>query len=223
MSSVRLNASRITEPGCCCPARFRYHATKFTGDSMLATITDPNIAMTRRDFLRTAGTLSGVLWSSSSALLALAPSPAWSLPLAILDSHAGEVLLKLSRHIYPHAKLDDAVYALVVNALDSAAADSALKTLLVDGVKALDAAAGGDWLTLPGDKQLAGVQGIAGKLFFEKVRSTAVVALYNNELAFAHFGYEGNAFKHGGGYLQRGFSDLNWLPAPTADASPPPA
>lgn len=189
---------------------------------MLAT-TDPNIAMTRRDFLRTAGTLSGVLWSSSSALLTLAPSASWALPLATLDSHAGEVLLKLTRHIYPHAKLDDAVYAMVVNALDGAAADGATKSLLVDGIKALDAAAGGDWLALSGDKQLAGLQTIAGNPFFEKVRSTAVVALYNNELAFAHFGYEGNAFKHGGGYLQRGFNDLNWLPAPAAAASPSPA
>lgn len=51
-----------------------------------------------------------------------------------------------------------------------------------------------------------------------------MVALYNNELAFAHFGYEGNAFpfQKGGGYLLRGFNDLKWLPNPTAQASPAP-
>jgi hypothetical protein len=49
-----------------------------------------------------------------------------------------------------------------------------------------------------------------------------VVSLYNNELAFAHFGYEGNAFEHGGGYLQRGFNDLTWLSPPSDKASPKP-
>ena len=60
---------------------------------------------------------------------------------------------------------------------------------------------------------------IARNPFFEKIRSTAVVSLYNNELAFAHFGYEGEAFSKGG-YLERGFNALTWLPAPSAEASP---
>lgn len=175
---------------------------------------------TRRDFLGTAGALSGLLWTSSTALLALAPSRGWALPLATLETHVGDVLLKLTRHIFPHEKLDDAVYAFVVKDLDGAAADSATKTLLTEGVAALDA--NGDWLALSAAKQLETVHAIADNPFFDKVRSTAVVSLYNNELAFAHFGYEGNAFKQGGGYLQRGFNDLKWLPAPPDAASPPP-
>jgi hypothetical protein len=70
-------------------------------------------------------------------------------------------------------------------------------------------------------RQLGVVESIAGDPFFEKVRSTAVVSLYNNELAFAHFGYEGSSFEKSG-YLNRGFDDLTWLPSPPETTSPQP-
>lgn len=177
--------------------------------------------LSRRRFLQGTGVILGTLWASSSVLLALAPSRAWALELKSLDERTGKALLAMTRHIFPHAKLDDAVYALVVKDLDAEAAGAAAtKDLLVSGVAALDKAAGGDWPALPKDKQLELVSAIAGNPFFEKVRGKAVVSLYSNELAFAHFGYEGNAFEHGGGYLMRGFNDLKWLPSPPATASP---
>ena len=173
----------------------------------------------RRQFLTTASVITGSLWASSSALLALAPGPVWALELKTIDERAGRVLLQVARHIFPHPSLDDAVYAFVVRDLDAAAKDAAVKTLLVDGVKQLDAAANGDWLKLDDAARLAAVTRIARNPFFEKIRGTAVVSLYNNELAFAHFGYQGETFSKGG-YLERGFNDLTWLSAPPAAASP---
>lgn len=175
--------------------------------------------ITRRQFLAASTTLIGTLWASSSALLALAPSRVWALDLKAFDERTGRALLAVTRQIFPHESLDDAVYALVVKALDEGAATSADKALLSDGVQALDQAAGGDWLALTPAARLAEVTKIARNPFFEKIRSTAVVALYNNELAFAHFGYQGEAFSKGG-YLERGFNDLKWLAAPPAVASP---
>ena len=178
--------------------------------------------VTRRHFLSSSSVLVGTLWASSAALIALAPSQLWALELKTLDERIGRVLLGVTREIFPHEKLDDAVYALVVKALDEAAGTPAPDhDLLKLGVAALDQAAGGDWLALAPAARLAAVTKIARNPFFEKVRSTAVVALYNNELAFAHFGYQGEAFSKGG-YLERGFNDLAWLPAPPADASPAP-
>ena len=175
---------------------------------------------TRRGFLRASGRLSGTLWLASTGITALAPSSAWSLELMALSSDEGRVLQQLSRHIFPHDTLDDAVYALVVKDLDSAAlGDTAMKRLLQDGVAALHASASGDWLAGSSAAQLASVTAIAGNPFFDAVRSTAVVSLYNNELAFAHFGYPGGSFEHGG-YLHRGFDDLDWLPAPPPHVSP---
>ena len=175
----------------------------------------------RREFLKGTGILVGTLWASSTALITLAPGRVWALELKVLDERTGKALLVFTRQILPHAKLDDAVYALVVKDLDAEAAGSAdVKKLLTEGAAGLDKAAGGDFTAAAKDKQSEITASLAKTPFFEKVRSKAIVSLYNNELAFAHFGYEGNAFQKGGGYLLRGFNDLKWLPAPSAKASP---
>jgi hypothetical protein len=48
---------------------------------------------------------------------------------------------------------------------------------------------------------------------FELLRSTAVVELYDNPAVWKAFGYEGPSV-HLGGYVSRGFDDLDWLPDP---------
>ena len=185
----------------------------------LRDITRPKFS--RREFLKGTGTLVGTLWASSTALITLAPSRVWAIELKALDERTGKVLLVFTRQIFPHEKLDDAVYALVVKDLDTEAAGSAdVKKLLTEGAAGLDKAAGGDFAAAAKDKQSQITASLSKTPFFEKVRGKAVVSLYNNELAFAHFGYEGNAFQKGGGYLLRGFNDLKWLPAPSAKASP---
>ena len=185
----------------------------------LRDITRPKFG--RREFLKGTGILVGTLWASSTALITLAPSRVWALELKVLDERTGNALLVFTRQILPHAKLDDAVYALVVKDLDAEAASSAeVKKLLTEGAAGLDKAAGGDFVAAAKDKQSEITASLSKTPFFEKVRGKAVASLYNNELAFAHFGYEGNAFQKGGGYLLRGFNDLKWLPAPSAKASP---
>ena len=179
--------------------------------------------VTRRDFLKGTGILAGTLWATSTALIALAPSRVWALELKALDARTGNDLLAFARQIFPHARLDDAVYALVVKDLDTEAAGNPdVKKLLTEGAAGLDKAAGGDFAAAPKAKQAEITASLAKTPFFEKVRGKSVVSLYNNELAFAHFGYEGNAFQKGGGYITRGFDDLKWLPAPSAQASPAP-
>ncbi len=174
---------------------------------------------TRRSFISKGSTIAGVLSLSSTAIIALAPARAWALDLDSLTPLQGHTLLMLSRHIYPHDTLDSAVYALVVKDLDTLASDPKVATLLMEGIKLLNELAGGQWLDTSPERQLQIVESIAGGAFFEKVRSTAVISLYNNELAFAHFGYGGSSFERGG-YLNRGFDDLTWLPSPPDEASP---
>jgi len=53
------------------------------------------------------------------------------------------------------------------------------------------------------------------------VRGQCMSSLYNNDMAFAAFGYPGSAWEKGG-YITRGFQDLKWLPAPSKEDSPPP-
>jgi len=70
-------------------------------------------------------------------------------------------------------------------------------------------------------KKLAIVKGLEGSTFFSTVRGQCVTSVYNNDMAFAAFGFPGSAWEKGG-YITRGFQDLKWLPAPPKDASPAP-
>ena len=49
--------------------------------------------------------------------------------------------------------------------------------------------------------------------FFKLVHATTVVALYDDHEVWELLGYEGPSFDKGG-YLHRGFDDLDWLPRP---------
>lgn len=177
------------------------------------------IPLTRRELLKGTGVLMGTL-AFSSVLSTLAPSRAWALELQGLDTHQGEVILAFTRQLYPHATLDSAVYALVVKDLDAKAkADPAVRQQLADGVRQLDAKAGSNWLTRTPAAQADDVAALAGSPFFNTVRSTAIVSLYSNTLAYAHFGY--GASEGDGGYLTKGFDSLSWLPNPPPGASGP--
>ncbi|MEX0604796.1 MAG: tat (twin-arginine translocation) pathway signal sequence [Marinobacter sp.] len=173
------------------------------------------MSLSRRSFLRNSrNVLIGTLAFSNGAIALLAPSRAWSMPLNSLTTAEGETILKVTRHIFPHDSLEDAVYAFVVRDLDKASADRAVHALLSEGVEELNRRAGGNWAGLEVGEQFRHVESMVGTPFFGTIRSTAVVSLYNNELAFAHFGYEGAAGD--GGYLHAGFDDLDWLPNPSA-------
>jgi len=173
----------------------------------------------RRALLKSTGMLTGTL-ALSSVLAGLAPARAWALDLGTFSTHQGAVILAFSRHLYPHPTLDDAVYALVVKDLDSqAATDHAVQQTVLSGVRELDQIGGGDWLKRDPALQLVDVESMQGTPFFVTLRTTTVVVLYNNDMAFAHFGYGG---KEGHlGYLHKGFNDLRWLLEPPAAASGP--
>ena len=175
----------------------------------------------RRGFLTLSGSaIAGTLLYAAGPIALIAPSRSWAMELQQLDAHTGATLLRFTRHLYPHDTLEDVVYALVVKDLDQKAlGDAASRATLVEGVAGLDAEADGSWLDAPATRQAELVLARESTPFFQLVRSTAVVALYNNELAFAHFGYEGPAFEKGG-YIGRGFDDIDWLPDPPAEASP---
>jgi hypothetical protein len=179
----------------------------------------PRIALTRREFLRGSGVLVGTL-AFGSVFATLAPSRTWALEMQGFDTHQGEVLLAFTRQVFPHATLDNAVYALAVKDLDTKAkANPAVHQQLADGVRKLDATAGSDWSKRAPDAQAKDVAALAGTPFFETVRSTAVVSLYSNAMAYAHFGY--GASQGDGGYLYQGFNNLSWLPDPPAIDSGP--
>ena len=72
------------------------------------------------------------------------------------------------------------------------------------------------------EQRVAALKKIEPSAFFQQFRVKALSVLYSTPFAYAHFGYEGEAFSKGG-YLTRGFNDLRWLPeVPPGDAGPMP-
>ncbi|MFV0679520.1 tat (twin-arginine translocation) pathway signal sequence [Ottowia sp.] len=176
--------------------------------------------VTRRSLLKGGGVLMGTL-AAGSPLALLAPSTTWALALQTLTQAEGDTLLQMGRALFPHPQLPDAVYALLVKDLDGSAAASADAARdLRAGIASLDHLAGGSFLKASAGRRLEAVKAMEGQAFFNTVRGKCVTALYDNEMAFAVFGYEGAAWEKGG-YLTRGFQDLTWLPDPSAEASPP--
>lgn len=145
----------------------------------------------------------------------------WTARLKTLTAHEGETLLKMARQIFPHDRLDDSYYIKTVGDLDTEASSKpATAKMLSVGVANLDHLAKGKFVDRPGD-QVGALKKIQHTPFFEKVRSTEMVSLYNNEDVWKVFGYQGASYPFGG-YLHHGFNDLNWLPEPPETASPKP-
>ncbi len=180
-----------------------------------------DLPLARRSFLKGSGVLMGTI-AAGSVLAALAPSPVWALELKSLSKADGQTLMAFGRVLYPHKKLPDAVYALLVKDLDAkAAGDAGAATQIRDGIAALNQAAGGNFGKATPAKKLAIVKAIEGQPFFSTVRGQCITSLYDNDMAYAVFGYPGSSWEKGG-YISRGFQDLTWLPAPSKEASPPP-
>jgi hypothetical protein len=180
-----------------------------------------DLPLTRRHLLKGTGVLTGTLIAGSPLAL-LAPSTVWAVELKTLSKSEGQTLLQMGRVLYPHKKLPDAVYALLAKDLDADAGKSAdTAKLLRDGVASLNKAAGGDFLKAKAPQRAAAVKALEGQPFFAAVRGKCITSLYDNDIAYKVFGYPGSAWEKGG-YITRGFQDLKWLPAPSAQASPKP-
>jgi hypothetical protein len=168
----------------------------------------------RRDFLHaTTGVLTGLL-AAGSPLASLAPTRAWALDLMALTTQEGATLFTAARTIAPHDKLEDAAYALVIRAIDTACAkDPALRKQYQEGIVRL----GANFVSDSEEARVNALERIESTAFFQTLRVATLQTLYTTPMAYAYFGYEGEAFSKGG-YLHRGFNDLRWLPeVPEAD------
>jgi hypothetical protein len=173
----------------------------------------------RREFLKTTtGLLTGVIVAGNPLAL-IAPGRAWAIDLAALTSAEAATLMSMARTIAPHDKLDDAAYAFVVQAVDSEAAkDENFRKMIKEETSHLGA---GFAKSMEPDR-VAALKKIDNSDFFRIMRAKTLQVLYATPIAYAYFGYEGEAFSKGG-YVLRGFNDLRWLPeVPPDDSGPMP-
>ena len=169
----------------------------------------------RRVFLKGAATAVPTVAIATSAGLGI--TDAWADDATALTPATLKTLVKMARDIYPHDFLGDSYYITAVKPWDGKAAkDPAVKALINDGVSRLDQDARDrhkmPYADVPWEAdRVVLLQGIEQSEFFQKVRGDLIVSLYNQKELWPKFGYEGSSAEHGG-YIKRGFADIDWLP-----------
>lgn len=165
--------------------------------------------LTRRQLL-SRSLSAGALAVAGTGFIA-APDAAWAVEVTVITPEEMATLLQMARDIYPHDQVGDQFYAVAVKGYDS----EEHKALVAEGVAALDAAAkaaGFDSYVATGweEDRVRLLQGIETTPFFQTVRSGLVTGLYNQKEVWPIFGYQGESYSQGG-YISRGFNDIDWL------------
>jgi hypothetical protein len=171
--------------------------------------------LTRRGFLAGgAATIAAVAVTGTSILVD--PKAASAADAAGLTPDDSRALVKFTRDLFPHDRLDDSFYAKAIASLEEEAAkDPPLRKLLAEGVGQLNklavVAAGKPYADLSDEKtRVSVIKQIEGGAFFTKVYGATLAELYNQPEVWSKFGYEGPSSALGG-YINRGFNDLDWL------------
>jgi|SRR4051794_13646327 len=130
------------------------------------------------------------------------------------DATAVRALTDMVRAMFPHPSFPDGPYERCAQSiLDSTADDLRFRTQLHQGLRDLDTIGGAPFAALDEAARLELLRGISATEFFEGVRSRVITSLYDDREVWALLGYEGPSFEQGG-YAERGFADLDWLPDP---------
>ncbi|MCE7002347.1 hypothetical protein LWC34_05805 [Kibdelosporangium philippinense] len=113
------------------------------------------------------------------------------------------VLTSVASAMYPHPGLGEQPYRRVVATIASlAAADPVLGGILRDGMDELSAC-------------------VEESASFRALRPLVARYLYDDPEVRAYIGYPGASYSDGG-YVNRGFNDLRWLPEPPIEEPPEP-
>ena len=174
---------------------------------------DRRTGFSRRGFMRTAAAAPAAIAAGAS----ISVTAAWAADAKTIAPHHMATLVRAARDIYPHDHIGDAFYVRAITPWDAKAGkDEALKAMVADGVARLDADAGerhgSPYLGVAWEAdRVALLRGIEHTKFFRTLRADLVVSLYNQPEIWPKFGYEGSSAEHGG-YLARGFDDIDWLP-----------
>jgi hypothetical protein len=171
----------------------------------------PALGPSRRAFLG----LSGKLFLGSAALtlgpLSLAADSIDALKFQTLDPAAVRVLTQACRLLFPHDELAQSVYLDAVKDLDTRISTDKEKAALVgQAVDFLRQQTDGDWENAGVERQLAVLRAGQPEPWFFFLREATIESLYRNPVVWKLVGYEGSSIEYGG-YLERGFDDIDWL------------
>jgi hypothetical protein len=169
--------------------------------------------LTRRTFIKAAGATGiavYVLWSAPGSHSWFGPRMALAANLSALNATQAQEMLAMTRQLFPHDRLGDEYYWVVVESIDKEMAGSAeLGTRIRDGLAQLSNAAGGDFAAVDAGRQIEAMKKLEGMPFFSDMLNKTQFYFYNNKTVWPKFGYEGSSWEKGG-YIRRGFNDVKW-------------
>lgn len=168
-------------------------------------------AMTRRQLLSKSAMFGASFAIGSGFVAGQASAANWAVEVEHLKPETMATLIQLARDIYPHDQVSDEYYAVAVKGYDSADAAEGIEV----GIAELNEAAKGigfaNYIDVGWERDRVDLlRGMEDSAFFQQIRGGLVTGLYNQKAIWPIFGYEGESYSKGG-YIDRGFDDINWL------------
>ncbi|MEO9901450.1 MULTISPECIES: twin-arginine translocation signal domain-containing protein [Alphaproteobacteria] len=165
--------------------------------------------MTRRELLTRSSAVTAALLIGPGLVAGV--SGAWAMEVSHVSPQTMATLIQMARDIYPHDHVADDYYAAAVKAYDNA--DQA--AMIEEGIAALNSAAQGrgfgSYIDAGWERDRVNIlRGMEASPFFQTIRGGLVTGLYNQKAVWPLFGYEGESYSKGG-YIDRGFDDINWI------------
>jgi len=134
------------------------------------------------------------------------------------NSEDFDALAALIVVLFPHKDINQSVYEEVAElARAQLSVREGWVRLRQEGRAALNAAAGAPWESLEMGARVKATEVISKTRFFETVYQAALFEFYSHPAVWALVGYPGSSAEQGG-YLHRGFDDIDWLAE--AEAAP---
>ncbi len=165
----------------------------------------------RREFLLALGQLGFGAAALSLSPLTLNASQAEAIGLAHLDSEASIVAVQVARLLFPHQSLENEIYIQIARDIDSdISRRPQVNTWMESLPKLLDQQCDGQWLEMSLPVQIEALRKLEETETFFYLRNRTIESLYRNPAVWKLVGYEGSSIEHGG-YLNRGFDDIDWL------------
>lgn len=173
------------------------------------TLTASRSGMTRRQLLQQA-TAAGAGFMIGAGFVS-GQDAAWAAEVQTLKPETMATLIQMARDIYPHDKLGDEFYARAVKSYDTKEKAEATEAGIALLNQKAAAAGHAGYLDVAWEiDRVSILRGIQDDTFFQQMRAGLVTGLYNQKEVWPVFGYEGEAYSQGG-YLYRGFDDINWI------------
>ena len=121
-----------------------------------------------------------------------------------------ELLASVAYDILPYSELPPELYVKAAQQI----LDVKDNNILAGLEKLRAATRNAAWKDFPEPERLAILSSLQDSPFFGVVRTNTLQVLLRDPATFALVGYGGSSIQYGG-YIRRGFDDINWLPAST--------